>query len=51
MPIIRPALFVDVKKMEHNSQMGYKESGRVFYVSTTNNKGEQEMVIIKLLNS
>jgi hypothetical protein len=51
MPIIKPALLVNVKKMEHNFQMGYKELDRVFYVSTIKNKGAQEMVTPKLLNS
>jgi hypothetical protein len=39
MPIIKHALFVNVKKMEDNFQMGYKKLNRVFYVSTINNKG------------
>lgn len=51
MPIIRLALLVNGKKMEHNFQMGYKELERTFYVSTINNKGAQEMVTPKLLNS
>jgi hypothetical protein len=51
MPIIRPTLLVNEKKMEHNFQMGYKKLNRVFYVSTINNKGAQEMVTPKLLNS
>ncbi len=51
MPIIKHALFVNVKKMEDNFQMGYKELSIVFYVSTINNKGAQKMVIPKLLNS
>jgi hypothetical protein len=49
--IVRPTLLVDVKKMEHSFQMGYEKGNKVFYVSTTNNKGVQEMVTPELLSS
>ncbi len=35
MPIVRPTLLVDVKKMENSFQMGYKKGHIVFNVSTT----------------
>jgi hypothetical protein len=35
MPIVRPTLFVDVKKIENSFQMGYKKGHIVFNVSTT----------------
>ncbi len=49
MPIVRPALLVDVKKMQHNFQMGHREGGKVFYVSTTKNKGIEKYVTLELM--
>jgi hypothetical protein len=51
MSIVRPTLLVDVNKMEHSFQMGYREKDIIFYFSTTNNKRVQDMVTPKLLNS
>ncbi len=36
MPIVRLALKIDVLKMEHAFQMGYREGNKVFYVFPTN---------------
>jgi hypothetical protein len=36
MLVVRPALKIDVLKMEHVFQMGYQEGDKVFYVSPTN---------------
>jgi hypothetical protein len=49
MPIVRPALLLDVKKMYHNFQMGYREGDKVFYVSITNNKGIEKYVTFELM--
>ncbi len=51
MPIVRLALLIDVKKMEHRFQMRYREGDKVFYVSTTNNKGVEKLVIPELFDS
>jgi hypothetical protein len=51
MPIVRHALLIDVKKMEHSFQMGYREGNRVFYASNTNNKGVEKLVILELFHS
>jgi hypothetical protein len=51
MPIVRLALLIDVKKMEHSFQMGYREGDKIFYVFTTNNKGVEKFVIPKLFDS
>jgi hypothetical protein len=51
MPIVRLALLIDVKKMEHSFQMGYREGDEVFYVSATNNKGVEKLVIPELFDS
>ncbi len=51
MPIVRLALLIDVKKMERSFQMGYREGDKIFYVSTTNNKGVEKFVIHVLFDS
>ncbi len=42
MPIVQPTLKINVLKMEHVFQMGYLEGNKLFYVSPTNQKGEEE---------
>ncbi len=44
MLVVRPALKIDVLKMEHVFQMGYQEGDKVFYVSPTNQQGEEAFV-------
>jgi hypothetical protein len=36
MPIIRHAFKIDVLKMEHAFQMGYKQGEKVLFISPTN---------------
>jgi hypothetical protein len=36
MPMVRPALKIDVLKMEQAFHMGYREGDKVFYVFATN---------------
>jgi len=36
MPIVRPALKINVLKMEQAFQMGYQEGNKVFYVFPKN---------------
>jgi hypothetical protein len=42
--VVKLALKIDILKMEHVFQMGYKEGDKVFYVSTTNKQGEETFV-------
>lgn len=51
MLIVRLALLIDVKKMEHSLQMGYRKGDKIFYVSSTNNKGVEKFVILELFDS
>jgi predicted ABC-class ATPase len=44
MLMVRLAFKIDVLKMEHVFQMGYKEGDKVFYVSATNWQGEETLV-------
>jgi hypothetical protein len=36
MPIVKPALKIDILKMEQAFHMGYREGDKVFYLSPTN---------------
>jgi hypothetical protein len=36
MPIVRPSLNINVRKMEQAFQMGYQEGDKMLYVSPTN---------------
>ncbi len=44
MPIVQLAFKIDVLKMEHVFQTSYREGNKVFNVSPTNQKGEEEFV-------
>lgn len=40
MPVVRPTLPSDIKKLEDEFAIGYRDGAAVFYVSTTNEHGE-----------
>jgi hypothetical protein len=42
--IVKPALKIDVLKMEHAFQMGYRQREKVLFVSPTNWQGEKIVV-------
>jgi hypothetical protein len=44
MPIVRPALKIDVHKMEQAFHSGYHEGDKVFYVLPLNWKGEEYFI-------
>jgi hypothetical protein len=44
MPMVRPALQCDLTKLENDFVNGYRDGASVFYVSLTNEEGNQEMV-------
>jgi len=44
MPMVRPALKCDLIKLEQQYVHGYLEGSSVFYVSITNEQGEEELV-------
>ncbi len=46
MPIVKLALKIDVLKIEHAFQMGYKQGEKVFFVSPTNWQGKEIVVLI-----
>ncbi len=46
MPIVRPTLEIDILKFEPAFHMGYKEGDKVFYLSLTNQQGEEEDVTL-----
>jgi hypothetical protein len=44
MPMVRPTLDSDLKKLEQEFVHGYREGSCVFYVSLTNESGEERFV-------
>jgi hypothetical protein len=44
MPIVGPALKIDVLKIEQVFFMGYREGEKAFYFSSKNSNGEEEFV-------
>ena len=44
MPLVRPTLAQDIKRLEAEFTNGYRPGASVFYVSTTNEKGEERLV-------
>lgn len=51
MPVVRPALYQDIKKLQNDFVHGYREGAQVFYVSTTNNLGKEAEVTPELRQS
>ena len=45
MPLVRPTLAIDIKKLEIEFSHGYCPGAHVFYVSICNEKGEEQSVI------
>jgi hypothetical protein len=45
MPMVRPTLKFDLKKLEHEFVHGCREGSCVFYVSLTNETGKECIVI------
>src|SRR5450759_648506 len=44
MPLVRPTLAQDIKRLEAEFTNGYRPGAAVFYVSTTNEDGEERLV-------
>jgi hypothetical protein len=44
MPLVRPTLVLDIKRLEAKFTHGYRIGANVFYVSLTNEKGEERIV-------
>ena len=44
MPLVRPTLATDIKKLEAEFTHGYRPGAPVFYVSISNDKGEERSV-------
>ena len=44
MPLVRPILSHDIKKLEAKFTHGYRPSTSVFYVSITNKHGEERLI-------
>jgi hypothetical protein len=44
MLVVCPTFNIDIMKMEHAFQMAYKEGDKVFYLSSTNWKGEENTI-------
>ena len=44
MPLVRPTLATDIKKLETEFTHGYRPGAPVFYVSICNEKGEERSV-------
>jgi hypothetical protein len=44
MPLVRPTLAQDIKRLEAEFTNGYRPRAAVFYVSTTNENGEERLV-------
>jgi len=44
MPLVRPTLAQDIKRLEAEFTHGYRLGASVFYVSTTNENGEERLV-------
>jgi hypothetical protein len=44
MPLVRPTLSHDIKRLEAEFTHGYRPSALVFYVSITNERGEERYV-------
>ena len=44
MPLVRPTLAQDIKRLEAEFTNGYRPGAAVFYVSTTNENGEERLV-------
>ena len=51
MPVVRPALSPDIKKLQNDFVHGYREGAQVFYVSLTNNMGKESEVTPELRQS
>jgi hypothetical protein len=44
MPLVRPTLAKDIKRLEAEFTHGYRDGARVFYVSICNEKEEERSV-------
>lgn len=44
MPLVRPVLRTDILRLQAEFSFGYRSGDRVFYVSTTDDKGDSELV-------
>ena len=44
MPLVRPTLAQDIKRLEAEFTNGYRPTESVYYVSTTNENGEERLV-------
>jgi hypothetical protein len=44
MPLVRPTLSHDIKRLEAEFTHGYRPGAPVFYVSITNERGEERYV-------
>jgi hypothetical protein len=44
MPLVRPTLVHDIKRLEAEFTHGYRPGASVFYVSTTNENGEERLL-------
>ena len=44
MPLVRPTLATDIKKLEPEFTHGYRPGASVFYISICNEKGEERSV-------
>lgn len=47
MPLVRPTLASDIKRLEAEFAHGYREGASVFYVSLCNERGEERSVTLK----
>jgi hypothetical protein len=45
MPLVRPTLNIDIKRLEADFTHGYRPGAPVFYVSICNEKGEERTVM------
>jgi hypothetical protein len=43
MPVVKPTFKIDIFKMKQSFHMGYNEGDKVFYLSSTNWKGEKHV--------
>lgn len=51
LPLVRPLLLSDVKRLESEFVHGYREGDRVFYVSITDDTGSSQLVTEEIISS